>query len=165
LRLLVIRHARAEEQDARRWPDDSLRPLSQKGEKDFRTSARGLSRLVTPDAVHASPYLRTMQTAQVLAKVAGWPAPETSSDLAMGDVPGFISGLVQRHPEATVAIVGHNPSLPMLVSRLSAGHAEALLQFKPGAAALLDVEELPAGELRGTLRWLAQPRLTRQLGR
>ena len=51
----LIRHAIAELRDATRWPDDSLRPLSDEGSERFRRAARGLS-LVVPSLVDEAPF-------------------------------------------------------------------------------------------------------------
>jgi phosphohistidine phosphatase SixA len=42
LDVLLIRHAIAEDPDPDAWPDDLLRPLTERGVKRFRPAARGL---------------------------------------------------------------------------------------------------------------------------
>src|ERR1700680_3697749 len=76
MNVYLVRHAIAGVRDAGQWPDDSLRPLTKKGERRFRNAARGLAGFVpAPKAVLSSPYVRAWQTATILQEEAGWPAP------------------------------------------------------------------------------------------
>ena len=53
------------------WPDDSQRPLTQKGISRFRDiAARLAARGIRVGAVFSSPYVRARQTAELL--VPGW---------------------------------------------------------------------------------------------
>ena len=67
--LYLIRHGIAEERgDA--WPDDSKRPLTERGISRMRKIARALEHLgVTFDVLLTSPLVRTRQTAEVIASV------------------------------------------------------------------------------------------------
>jgi phosphohistidine phosphatase SixA len=49
----------------------------------FRAAARGLGELVPEiDVVLTSPYVRSVQTAEVLAEETGWPAAQPAPQLA-----------------------------------------------------------------------------------
>src|SRR5690606_20100291 len=62
--LLLTRHARAPERDTARWPDDSLRPLTNLGREFHAEMSRALARIDgTPGAVLTSPWVRARQTA------------------------------------------------------------------------------------------------------
>ena len=75
----LVRHAAAFDRDPDRWPDDGRRPLTPKGEEEFRLAARGLARLVSRvDAVLSSPYERAWRTAQILSELDSWPVTEAS---------------------------------------------------------------------------------------
>src|SRR5262245_5755715 len=72
MRIYVIRHGLAGQADESRFPDDDERPLTSKGRKAFREAARGLLSLeATPARIRSSPALRALQTAEILARVAG----------------------------------------------------------------------------------------------
>jgi phosphohistidine phosphatase len=162
MKLLVIRHAKAEERDAARWPDDSLRPLSANGVEQFRKSAAGLAKLITPGALLTSSFLRARQTAAILHEVAQWPEPEETASLAgSASVAALVKQRLMQSPEATVAIIGHEPTLSALISSIVAGHPRSSIEMKPGVAALLDLTGGPEAALAGKLVWLAQPKLTR----
>jgi phosphohistidine phosphatase len=70
--------------------------------------------------------------------------------------------VLRRQPgDATVAIVGHEPTLSQLLARLlGSGRAERFA-FKKGGAALV---ELPTeGRSAGRLIWFLRPRILRDL--
>ena len=165
MRLLIIRHAKAEARDDTLWPDDSLRPLTEKGADQFRRSAAGLGRLVSPESLLTSPFMRAKQTADILHTVAKWPAPQQTETLA-GDGPEIAAlarQYMQESPDATLAVVGHEPTLSELISTLVSGNPLSRILMKPGAAALLDIVTSPSERLAGRLEWLAQPKLTRTM--
>lgn len=156
MRLLLVRHGKAEESDGSKWPDDSLRPLSQRGIEEFRKSATQLGQVLTPEALLTSPYVRAMQTARILEEFAKWPAPEAAQEIAHGE----FSELVDTHFEngtETLAIVGHEPTISAYVSELISGSLGASVRMKPGTAACVKLDSPGSGELQ----WLAPTRLFR----
>jgi phosphohistidine phosphatase len=160
--LLLVRHAIAAERDPFAPGDDPARPLTAEGAARFARAARGLGRLVPGvGLVLASPYARAWQTAEILEREAGWPAPEPCAALeAVRSAGDALAALASRR-EATVAAVGHEPQLSELASLLLAGDEHALrLELKKGGAALLSC---PGGPRPGAavLRWSAAPRLLR----
>ena len=146
MRVLVIRHAHAAQQTP--GMPDAERPLTAEGERGFRAAARGLARLVRPDVLLTSPLRRARQTAAIAA--AAWGAIEATPApaLASGDVAAILETLEMHPRDATVAMVGHEPTVSALVSQLATDVREA---FTPGAAALLEVSSL-AGR-SGRLLW------------
>jgi phosphohistidine phosphatase len=163
--LYLIRHAIAEPRDPGRWPDDSLRPLSEHGVELFRTAARGLRRLgVEVEALLASPYARAWQTAEILSEEAGWPGPEECTQLR--PFSGLSDGvsLVQGRPESSLALVGHQPRLSELASLLLTGSDSSRLELKKGGVIWLRFDGEPvAGS--ALLRGSVAPKILRQLGR
>jgi phosphohistidine phosphatase len=160
--LLLVRHAIAAERDPFAPADDPARPLTDEGAARFARAARGLGRLV-PEVglVLASPYARAWQTAEILEREAGWPAPEPCAALeAIRSADEALAALVACR-EATVAAVGHEPQLSELASLLVAGDEHALrVELKKGGVVLLSC---PGGPRPGAavLRWSATPRLLR----
>lgn len=163
--LFLVRHAIAEDQDPRRWPDDADRPLTEEGVELFRLAARGLARLVpSVDAVLASPFVRAWRTAEILAEDTGWPAPERCEALAAGrPTAGLVKEIRQRQGMDSLALVGHEPDLSELAARLLAGKEDALaIEMKKGGVASLVFQGAPAG---ASLRWLATPKILRGLAK
>jgi phosphohistidine phosphatase len=161
----LLRHAIAEERDAARWPDDSLRPLTRDGAERFRRAARGLRRIVpTVDVVLASPYARAWQTAELVHDEAGWPEPERCSALAADRPAAAALEPLQRHVKReSVVLVGHEPNLSSLASLLSAGDESSLaLELKKGGVTALVFTAVPAPG-SGLLRWNVTPKILRAL--
>ena len=85
MKLLLVRHAIAEERDDKRWPSDADRPLTQRGMRRFRSAAAGLGTLVPEvDRLLTSPFVRAHQTATILEDVLDWPEAEVRPHLAGG---------------------------------------------------------------------------------
>ncbi|MGI8422910.1 MAG: SixA phosphatase family protein [Chloroflexota bacterium] len=163
----VVRHAPAGLHDAARWPDDSRRPLTRQGERKFARAAAGLGQLTPPpDVVLASPYARAWRTAELLAKHAGWPAPLECAALAGNQsADAALPVLAERADAEAVALVGHEPNVSGLLSRLLAGDSDRVsAPFKKGGVARLIV---PAGFKPGSaqLEWFVTPGQLRRLAR
>lgn len=139
-RLVVVRHAKAEAFAA----DDADRVLAERGRADARALGRWLREQgITPDVAYVSEAARTRETWQLLAEAAGWELePEVSGALYGTDELGVI-GIVQETPDpaATVVVVGHNPTVSMLVQLLDDGDGPGaeLAGMPTATAAVLDV--------------------------
>ena len=154
MEVYLVRHAAASERDPDRWPDDSKRPLTPEGEREFRLVARGLARLVPRvDAILSSPYQRAWQTAEILSELDSWPAPEPSPVLEPTLPPEKAALALQDHTDAgAVAVVGHRPGLHELAAYLLTGEGDGVeIMIKKGGVACIrfdGVLEPGAGELR-----------------
>lgn len=155
MNLLLIRHGKAEEHDFSRWPDDSQRPLSERGIEQFTLAAEQLGRIFTPDVLLTSPYVRAMQTATILHDVAGWPEPQITPAIPNGDYPAIVSDHFGE--TNALAAVGHQPTISEFAARLISAGGYSSLVMKPGSAAMLRLNSPSTGELR----WLAPTRLFR----
>src|SRR5262245_30339640 len=162
--LYLVRHGVAEARgDA--WPDDSKRPLTERGVARLRKSAKALSRLgVSIDIVLTSPLVRTRQTADILAAAFNpRPAVVNVDALAPGGSQASVLTELEKHVRrGRIAIVGHEPGIGELAGRL-AGMRHAL-EFKKGAVCRIDVDTLPP-KGAGMLRWFLTPKLMRGLRR
>ena len=164
MKLVIIRHAKAILRGSPGYDDDMTRPLTDKGFAQFTRAARWLgSSLRSVDAVFCSPAVRTAQTAELLAKEAKWPQAQTASELSPGSSPADVLTLVSTlQPEGSYVLVGHEPMMSELVSILVAGRPDALaLDFKPGAAGLVDAGAAHAAAGNCTLNWFVVPKLAR----
>ena len=149
--LYLIRHALAEERgDA--WPDDAKRPLTEEGTSRMRKAARGLVRLgVTFDVVLTSPYVRTRQTADIIATAFDERPPVVAMESLApgGSIQSVLSDLERQTRRARIAMVGHEPGIGELAARLAG--ARYPIEFKKGAVCRIDIKTFPAGP--GRLRW------------
>jgi phosphohistidine phosphatase len=140
--LYLIRHGVAEARgDA--WPDDTKRPLTDRGVTRIRKGARALGRLgVSIDVILTSPLIRTRQTAELVA-VAFDPRPAIVNVEALapgGSQAGVLTELEKHVRRGHIAIVGHEPGIGELAGRL-AGMRHPL-EFKKGAVCRIDVDTL-----------------------
>jgi phosphohistidine phosphatase len=161
----LVRHAIAFNPDPTTWPDDRDRPLTPRGEKRFAAAARGLRELVpTVEVVLSSPLVRAWQTAEILQRNAGWPAPMRLDELEPGRPPTDVVGGLQPHASAqSMALVGHEPSLHELASYLLAGDpATVRAAMRKGGVACLQFQEA-VGPGAGELDWLVRPRILRAI--
>ena len=86
--LYLVRHAIAAERGDE-WPDDTKRPLTERGISRFKEAVGGLKRLdVAIDEIFTSPLVRARQTADLLAAgVDGKPTVKMLDALAPGHTP------------------------------------------------------------------------------
>lgn len=163
--LYLVRHAVAYSRDAERWPDDSKRPLTPEGEEEFRGAARGLGRIVPEvEVLLSSPYERAWRTAEILAELAGWPAPEEFPALEP-DIPPdkFVLALESYAGKHSIAVVGHRPCLHELAVYLLTGDpGGADMKIKKGGVVCIEFDDRPKAGA-GKLRWLFTPKVLRSL--
>lgn len=165
MRLYLVRHAIAHDPDPSVWPDDRLRPLTDRGIKRFRRAARGLGRLgVGVDFLLTSPYTRARETAQILHEEAGWVSPTLFEPLGTsGPVTRITEALEPFRAADSIALVGHEPDMHALTSYLLTGNDGGLAsEWKRGAVACL---ELPGGFVPEAARllWFLPPRALREM--
>ena len=163
MELCLVRHAIAGERDSRRYPDDSLRPLTPAGAEKMKGAAKGLAKLFTPEAIMSSPLLRAKQTAEILLVAYGLEEIVFSVALATGDNARLAVEVAALRLSRVIA-VGHEPHLSGTLSEWVSGSPGRMsATFKKGAAALI-VFEGPAIAGEGRLEWLVQPAVLRALG-
>jgi len=166
VRLLVVRHAIAEDREAyaRSHRDDAARPLTSEGRRKMEGVALGLRQLVPEiDLLAASPFRRALDTAEIIAQAYAGQQVERVSELAPGaGVDRFLSWLTELGPRPTVAVVGHEPDLSRIVCTLLANTNGPFLELRKGAACLL---EFPGaiGKGAATLDWFLGPKHLRRL--
>ncbi len=149
------------ERDAKRWPDDQLRPLSSRGRSRGNKAAAGIERLgFRPEIVLASPLLRAQQTAQILEHYAHWPRAEVWAELAPHSPTRALLDRLGRSAAARIAVIGHEPQLSALLGEcLPGGSASQFTLRKMGAALVRFRGRVRGG--RGQLVWFAPPRVLR----
>jgi phosphohistidine phosphatase len=160
--IYLIRHGLAEAR-SEAWPDDTKRPLTDEGMTRLRKAARSLAQLgISFDVVLTSPFVRTRQTAEIVAAAfAPRPAVISVEALASGGSVAAVLAELEKHGRRTrIGIVGHEPGVGELGARL-AGMRHPM-EFKKGAICRIDVEMLPP-KGAGTLRWFLAPKILRAL--
>lgn len=167
MRVLVVRHAIAEDRDAfaPSGRPDAERPLTGDGRRKMAEAALGLKRMVDRlDLIATSPLVRARDTAAIVAHAFEGPKLVEEPSLAPGVGPAAVLEWLRHRPrDAVVALVGHEPDLSELIGLLVAGEAGSAVELKKGAACLLDFAARPeAGN--ATIVWLLPPKALRSLG-
>ena len=166
MRLLVIRHAIAEDRDewAFSGKPDHERPLTDKGRDRMRQGVRGLREIVPRlDLIATSPLVRAVQTAEIVADEYGGMELVTAGELAPENAPELMLPWLRAHEmDTTVAVVGHEPHLGFLVGWLLTGRHESFVELKKGSAVMLEFDDPPAAG-NATLLWALAPAHLREL--
>jgi phosphohistidine phosphatase len=165
MRLLLIRHAIAEEREdfARTGKDDRLRPLTDEGRKKMKQAARGLRSLVPEiDLLATSPLTRAAQTGAILDSVYGGIDVVEIEELSPETTPEQLLRWLRQQKEDVIAAVGHEPSLSQILGWLLTGNDRRLFVFRKGGACLLELGDEPAGGT-ATLLWALTPAQLRTL--
>jgi len=160
--LLIVRHAQAGEHDAKKYPDDTLRPLTRKGRQIHAEVSRLLrKRKIIPGAIYTSPWKRAMQTAQVMAREVSAKSLKPKPVPSLADAPDLNAigkDMVGTEGLETVALVGHEPWLSSLASLLLTGEPHRLsIDFPKSGVIGIEADAIEAGA--GMLKFFLRPKL------
>ena len=160
MELYILRHAIAALGGTGEYPQDSDRPLTDKGRAKLRRVVRGMRALgLGFDLILTSPYVRARQTAE---RVAGEMGAEKTLHLTPhlapdGDPRALIRQIASRRaPSERILLVGHEPCLSELISVLVSGDARTAITLKKAGLCKLVVETLRYGRC-ASLEWLLAP--------
>jgi phosphohistidine phosphatase len=160
--LYLVRHAIAAERGDK-WPDDTKRPLTQKGRARMRQAVAGLQAFgVKIDVVLTSPLVRARQTAEILVEgLESSPDLEEIEALAPDHRPTEVAHALGTYTRCgALALVGHEPGVGELAAWLIG--AREPLPFRKGGVCRIDTPALPPGK-NCQLIWCATPRMLRAL--
>ena len=158
MNLYLLRHGVAAERGAGQYASDAERPLTTKGRRKLRRTAAAMRAMdLSFDVILSSPLVRARQTAELIAKALHCRHRlELTELLAPGAIAaGLVRRLKQLKPQS-VLLVGHEPDLSGLVSRLLTGGDGLAITFKKGGLCGLSAERLRAGRC-ASLEWLLTP--------
>jgi phosphohistidine phosphatase len=162
MKITIIRHAIAVPSGTEGIPEEK-RPLTKKGRRRFQKAARGLAEICDrPDVLLTSPLPRAVETAEIAANAWGRVEPTEEPALANGNIDEILGALARYGSDQNVALVGHEPTLSLLLARLLGGGASERLTLRKGGVAQIDVPGLP--HEGGQLDWFLRPRILRTLG-
>ncbi|MFW5920467.1 MAG: SixA phosphatase family protein [Polyangiales bacterium] len=157
MNLYVVRHAFA--RAAEPGEDDAERPLTAKGRARFRKEVKAMAALkLSFDRIYHSPWLRAVQTAELLADRLDGQSVVTPH---LAQTPG--PALLEELEGQKVAVVGHQPWLGELCAWLVHGDKAPADHWELGKGGLvwLEGEPRPSGM---ELRALMPPKWLRRLG-
>jgi phosphohistidine phosphatase len=158
--IYIARHAWAGQRGDPRWPDDSLRELTNEGIERFREVVEALAeRGFEPECIATSPYTRCLQTAQIILEyVDTEPKLETLKALEPGSELEPLIEWTNKQAGKDVCWVGHSPDVERLAAGLI-GDGAARIRFAKGAVAAISFGGDMASAGAGELRWLATAKL------
>jgi|SRR6185312_3112675 len=165
MKLLLLRHAIAEDQEefSRTGKDDRLRPLTAEGRKKMKQGAKGLRSIVPDiDLLATSPLTRAAQTGAIVDSVYGGLAEVEIEELAPEATPADFLRWLRKQKADTIAVVGHEPSISLILSWLLTGTERRIFSFRKGGACLIEFTgEVGAGT--AILIWTLTPSQLRDL--
>jgi len=164
MKLLLVRHAIAEDAESSGAGADALRPLTEIGRKKMRKGANRLrSQVDGIDVLACSPRLRARETAGIIARAFGDLPVLERPELDFSCPPEAAAAWLGQYPaEAVLAAVGHEPQLGLLAGLLLAGTPRTMVAFRKGGAALFEFPGLAVAG-RGVLQWVLTPGQLRSL--
>lgn len=162
MKLYILRHGDAGTSGDPAYSNDDERPLSSKGTSRTETLARALRRWdVTFDVIFSSPLVRARETAEIVASELRLKDRLTLTEqlAPSGDVVKLVTEVNAVLPTpGSVLLVGHEPYLSHLISRLSTTHGDLAVTLKKGGLCRMDAETLRP-ERCAYLEWLLTPGL------
>ena len=166
MNIFILRHGIAVERGTGGFEKDSERPLTGKGMRQLRKSAAAMKKMkLRFDLILSSPYERARHTAEIVAdelrlkkrlKLSDTLKSESNPEIMIGEI-----SRLEPMPE-NLLLVGHEPYLSHLISRLVSGNGDLSMDFKKGGLCKLEVEKLD-GAARGQMAWLLTPRLMKEM--
>ncbi|HSM18286.1 MAG TPA: histidine phosphatase family protein [Gemmatimonadales bacterium] len=158
---MLVRHAHAGTRDPIHYADDTMRPITEKGRATQQRVGRYLHACgIVPTLILSSPWLRAMQTAELLADA--FPEAARPTIVPCPPLTGSPNlralARVVEHPAAgaTLAFVGHQPWLGQLASALLTGSATAMELDFPKSG-VVGIEASHIGRGKGSLRFFIRP--------
>jgi phosphohistidine phosphatase len=142
--LFLLRHADALD----RAPTDMERPLSEKGHTQAASVARFIAKApLKPALILSSPAIRTMETAGAVARAlkleilsCDWAQPGMHPDDAIQELKAYRN-------TGPVLLVGHQPDLSLLASRLLSFHYPERLPVSKASLMHLQLFSADSAEL------------------
>ena len=163
MELYVVRHGIAIDREDPKSPADPERYLTEEGVEKTDQVAKSIAALgINPDLFVSSPYVRAMQTAEILAAALQYPKQKIrqSNALLPGAEPSlFFRELAKDKQSAVVFCFGHAPHLDELIAA-GVGVKHPITAMKKAGVALLELKRVspPTGQLA----WLVTPKLLRR---
>jgi phosphohistidine phosphatase len=163
MRVYLMRHGIAIDREDPDCPPDPERYLTPKGIQRTRAAARGLRALrVKPTALLTSPFVRAVQTGEIVCEVLGLdPKQLRSTDVLKPEAKPARLAEELGKLNGEVVCFGHAPNLDEFVAHALKATAPFTALKKSGVACV-DIDSL--APLRATLFWLLTSRVLRRLG-
>lgn len=166
MQLYIVRHGIAIDREDPRCPPDPERYLTEEGVEKTKAVAGGLAALgVSGDLFLTSPYVRAVQTAEIVASTLGYPKQKIrrTDSLLPGSEPSLLFRELATDKQASsVFLFGHAPHLDDLIAS-AVGARKHVTSLKKAGIALIELKRIAPPI--GVLVWLATPKILRRAGK
>ena len=164
MRIMIMRHAQALTRQQANVPYDADRPLSEAGRAEASRLGRFLHRHnLLPDPIVCSPFIRTQETAALIAKeLGGHHGPMPLTLLAPGSGPDELLRAAMNHGQTDqrwLLAVLHEPDVSHILSQLLFGDRSWPQAVKTGDLFALDIRRGHGGSRAELTLFLAAARL------
>jgi len=158
MQVYILRHGIAEE--GRAGGRDADRALTNEGRKKLREVLRVAEKAdVVPSLILTSPYVRAVQTAEVVIEVLGYANDLLRTEaLIPSSNPESIWEEIRIHQGVMqLMLVGHEPLLSRIVSFLL-DSSSLMIDVKKGSIIRIDIDQF-GSQPHGILKWMLVPKL------
>ncbi|MCE9501179.1 MAG: phosphohistidine phosphatase SixA [Leptospira sp.] len=159
MKLIIARHGEADKDSP--TGQDKDRSLTGKGREDIRKMAGFISSThLQVSHIYHSPYLRTMQTAEIFSQELHTNAESVASEklapsMNYSDILPELSRLTNS---ATVLLIGHNPDVSYFVAKLLKYESNhSCFVFSPGTTVAINIAK--ENFSNGQIIWIVSPDL------
>ncbi len=165
MNLILFRHGQAVERESykKSKKDDSLRPLTLKGKEKTKIMGKKLRGMVPEiSLILSSPYMRSIQTAELLKQVCKLPNYNEIVELVPSAPASALAHWLKTAGQSHTSIlcVGHEPHLSTFASWCLSGASESFINLKKSGMLSLEIENLSLIQPgMASLSWLLQPAL------
>ena len=164
IELYFFRHGIAVDRDESGALADEDRPLTDEGKQKTKLAAKGFKRLgIEVDRILSSPWLRAVETADIVAQVMSLEVAELPELAGDRSVEELLSSLTKQRDQRLM-LVGHEPLLGNTVGRLLCNGAEFRIDLKKSGVCAVQLDALPP-RAPATLLWLLTSRQLRLMGK
>lgn len=166
MELYIVRHGIAIDREDPKCPADPDRFLTAEGIEKTSEVAKGLAKISeAPDLVLTSPYVRAVQTAEIVGEALEYSKQKIRKTEAL--LPGaepqqLFRELTREKDLSAVFVFGHAPHLDELIAT-ALGSKHSISALKKAGVALVELKRLTPPN--GQLVWLATPKLLRKVGK
>ncbi len=166
MELYLLRHGKAQEH-TQSIASDAKRELTEVGKKELDCIAKAIKNLeIDVDDIISSPLIRAKQTAEIAIKYVKSKKPvkiwnELKPEI---DVEKTIKRLTTLKPDSSIMLVGHEPHLTDLISKIISNNFTVDISLKKGGLAHVRCN-ITKGKVTGSLRSIMTPKQLKKLCR
>jgi phosphohistidine phosphatase len=167
MEIYLLRHGLAVERGTPGFEDDAQRPLTPKGKKQLRRAGQAMAELELDfEVILTSPFRRARETAEIVARaLKAGKRLKLCAALAADRKPAALIRFLEKLKPAPdrILLVGHEPFLSELMSRLLTGGPGLAVDFPKAGLCKLNLKRWGAGPC-ARLAWLLTPQQMKKMG-